>query len=274
MKKRVFTLFLALLIFAALTVTAFADGGYQGNYVIDTTGLLTAEQAESLEAAAKECSESSGCGLYLVIVDDYKSYTGNSSDMDGAISIYESNNFGLGSEKSGVMLMMSMDDRHMYLLCNGDGSRAMSASENTDLRSELKEYFENDQWYKGFKFYMENASKHIYVNAIENNRKLDNSFYSSYIMKTRLIGVGACILIGLIIAAVVTLLLKLQLRSVAQKTEADRYIGGSGLRLNASRDRFTHTTVSRVYDPPSKSSNSNSSSSSGSGGYSGGGDDF
>lgn len=272
MKKRVFSLLLALLIFAALTVTAFADGGYQGNYVVDTTGLLTAEQAESLEAAAKECIESSGCGLYLVIVDDYKSYTGNSSDMDGAISIYEGNNYGLGSEKSGIMLMMSMNDRHMYLLCNGDGSRALPDSENTDLRSELKDYFKNDQWYKGFKFYMENASRQIYVNAIANHKKLDNSFYSSYMMKTRLIGVGVCMLIGLIIAAVVTLLLKLQLRSVAQKTEAGLYIGKEGLQLSARQDRFTGTTKRRVYDPPSKSSNSSSSSSSG--GYSGGGDDF
>lgn len=273
MKKRVFSLLMALLIIMSLSVTAFADGGYEGSYVIDKAGILTEEQANSLEAMAAESSESSGCGIYLVIVDDYRQYTGESFDGDAAEKIYEDRSFGLGDDKSGIMLMMSMDDRHMYLLSHGLGSIALSDSENEDLRDDIKKYFKDDEWYQGFCEYIKKAAGNVYLDSSRSSdHEYDSPIFRSYKLKSRLLGIGVCLVIGLVAAFAVVMVLRAQLRSVAKETDAGRYADKGGLNLSRHYDRFTHRSRSRVYDPPAKSNNSSSSGSSG--GYSGGGSDF
>lgn len=271
MKKRIFSLLMVLLIAVSLTVTAFAD--YEGKYVIDENGLLTTEQAEKLEEMAAECSESSGCGVYLVIVDDYEALTGEYYDHDAAIKIYEGHNFGFGTNKDGIMLMMSMNDRHLCLLANGIGTDSLSESENEDLRQSITKYFKDDEWYEGFCEYIEKAAGYLYLNASKNSDyDYDSPVYSSYKLKSRLLGTGMCFVISLVIALIVVFVLKAQLRSVAQETNAANYIDEDGLNLTKRYDRFTHQTRTRVYDPPNDSDSS--SSSGGSSGYSSGGNDF
>lgn len=271
MKKRIFSLLMALLIVMSLTVTAFAD--YDGKYVMDENGLLTTEQAEKLEEMAAECSESSGCGVYLVIVDDYETLTGEYLDYRAAEKIYEDRNLGFGTNKDGIMLMMSMNDRHLYLLANGVGTDSLSESENEDLRQSITKRFKDDEWYEGFCEYIEKAAGYLYLNASKNSDfDYDSPVYSSYKLKSRLLGIGMCFVIGFVVALIVVFVLKAQLRSVAQETDAANYIDKDGLNLSKSYDRFTHRTRTRVYDPPSKSDSG--SSSGGSSGYSGGGNDF
>ena len=271
MKKRIFSLLMALLVVMSLTVTAFAD--YEGKYVMDENGLLTIGQVEKLEEMAAECSESSGCGVYLVIVDDYQALTGEYYDHDAAVKIYEERNLGYGENKDGIMLMMSMNDRHLCLLSKGVGTDALSKSENEELRKSISRYFKDDEWYEGFSEYIEKAAGYLYLNTSKNSDyDYDSPVYSSYKLKSRLLGIGLCFVIGLVVALIVVFVLKAQLRSVAQETNAANYIDKDGLNLSKRYDRFTHRTRTRVYDPPSKSDSD--SSSGGSSGYSSGGNDF
>lgn len=268
MKKRIICLLMAVLLIMALSVTAFADGGYMGDYVRDYNNLLTQEQAESLEAMAKKASEKVGCGIYLVTVDNYREDTGNSMDFEAAQVIYESNGLGTGENKEGIMLMMSMEDRHMYLLAHGKAAQAAMNKDHTDnVKDHLHDYFSEDDWYNGFCKYVDMAESYAGMAA--------GSPFNSHKVAVILLGVVLCLLIGAVIALIVTLILKQQLKSVAVKAEASNYVDG-GLNLNFRNDVFSHTTVSRVYSPPN---DNNNDSDSGidfdcDGDYSGSGDDF
>ena len=69
------------------------------------------------------------------------------------------------------------------------------------------------------------------------------------------------------ISAFICLILYHQMKTAKQKTEADEYMPGFNLRVK--RDRYTHTTRERTYDPPKKESNSSGGSSVDSDGFGG-----
>lgn len=69
------------------------------------------------------------------------------------------------------------------------------------------------------------------------------------------------------ISAFICLILYHQMKTARQKTEADEYMPGFTLRVK--RDRYTHTTRERTYDPPQKESSSSGGSSVDSDGFGG-----
>ena len=69
------------------------------------------------------------------------------------------------------------------------------------------------------------------------------------------------------ISAFICLILYHQMKTARQKTEADEYMPGFTLRVK--RDRYTHTTRERTYDPPQKESHSSGGSSVDSDGFGG-----
>lgn len=69
------------------------------------------------------------------------------------------------------------------------------------------------------------------------------------------------------ISAFICLILYHRMKTAKRKTEADEYMPGFTLRVK--RDRYTHTTRERTYDPPQKESHSSGGSSVDSDGFGG-----
>lgn len=106
MKKRVFTWLLALLAALTLVVPAWAEQTADDLFVYDTAGLLNEDEWLELEMMADEISWRYNCAVYIVTVDDYEDYD---SDIHyAAANIYNGNDFGIGENREGIMLMLSM----------------------------------------------------------------------------------------------------------------------------------------------------------------------
>ena len=71
MKKRLFSIALCLMLLLSLCVTAHAADGV---YLIDEPGLLTRDEAETLESRAAELTGRYGIGVYIAVVDDFTDY--------------------------------------------------------------------------------------------------------------------------------------------------------------------------------------------------------
>lgn len=71
MKKRLFSIALCLILLLSLCVTAHAADGV---YLIDEPGLLTRDEAETLESRAAELTGRYGIGVYIAVVDDFTDY--------------------------------------------------------------------------------------------------------------------------------------------------------------------------------------------------------
>lgn len=83
--------------------------------VFDQTGLFDSEKTARLEARIRELREQMNMDVVLVTTDD----TGGLSARDYANDFYDEGGFGTGKDASGVLYLLDMDNRELYLSTSG-----------------------------------------------------------------------------------------------------------------------------------------------------------
>jgi len=226
--RLLFTLALTL----TLLFTVCASAAESGSYVFDTAGLLSARERQTLEQTAQELSERNGFGVYLMTVDSIQSAAGSADVFDGATALYDEYGLGLGEERAGVLLLLSMGEREFALITYSDyGNYVFDQETREEMTQWFLDDFAEDDWYAGFADYLA-AGDEVLADAPE---RLQSDIR---------VRVGMIFLIPLGIAAVVVWSLGRRMKSVAVAVQAEAY-AGDGLELTDSYDRFTHTTETR-----------------------------
>ena len=119
MKKRFLTLLLTLLAVLTLTVPAWAEQTPDDLLIYDTESLLTEEEWWELEMTANRISWQYNCAVYIVTIYDYEEY--GDSVYEAAANIYNAQDFGIGQNRDGILLLMSMWDRSYALYVRNGG---------------------------------------------------------------------------------------------------------------------------------------------------------
>ena len=99
-------------------MTVFAESNAQLNYVTDDAGILTDSQWEDLEQRAQQVSEEYQCGVYMITVDDYTDYS-TESVYTADYTIYHDYEMGMGEDRDGIMILLSMEDRDYAMFVYG-----------------------------------------------------------------------------------------------------------------------------------------------------------
>lgn len=232
----------------------------QINNITDMAGLLTESEWEALERQARTLSEEYSFGVYVIAVDDYEDYA-YGDVQDAAEALYHGYDLGVGPDRDGVLLLLSMYDRDYSLISNGDfGHYAFNEEGRGALTEFFLDDFGNDDWYGGFSDYLTWCGN--YLEAAQNGEPFsadDPPMDAAGRMSAILIRVAVILLLPLIIAFIVILILGSKMRSVAAATQAESYIKGN-LILTGRQDRYTHSTETRQ-KVKSESENSKSSGS-------------
>ena len=153
MKKKFLTLLLALMMALALAVPAWAEQQPGDAFVYDMAGLLSEEDDAYLEALASQISWEHNCAVYIVTMEDYQEYD---SDIHYAVvSFYDSNSLGIGENREGILLMLSMYDRSydLYVRDGGIAQYAVSDYGRHKMTDVFLDNFGEDDWRGGFEDY-------------------------------------------------------------------------------------------------------------------------
>jgi len=240
------------------------ESGPQLDNVTDEAGLLTDGEWQELERQARTISEQYGVGTYIVTVDDYRDYT-DGDIYDAADEIYHGYTLGLGEDRDGVMLILSMARRDYLLITYGDFAKyAFSDDGKAYLEDFFLDDFGNDDWYNGFADYLTWSADYL-ENAKNGEPYSDDHVPMTDSARTTgiLIRVGVILLVPLVIAGIYILILTSKMKSVTKAVEASTYMSGN-LHLTRDFDRYSHTTETRR-KIEKKESSSGSSSGGGSG---------
>ena len=269
MKRRLACIVLVALLLLGLCCTAFAEAPAtepQLWNITDTVGLLTSDEDLTLEARAEEISAQYGVGIYLLILEDYSEYYDD--PYETAYELYHQNTLGMGEDRDGVILLMSMSDRKYATFFYGPKAEyAFDAYGQELMEEEFLDDFRDDDWYDGFEDYLEVCDE--YLARAEAGDPVRGDYSSAG--GSSVSGIGTTILVCLgisaVIAMIVCLILRGKMKSVRKGTHADAYVTGS-LNLTASRDQYTHTTETRtkIEHESSDSGGGGSSACSGGGG--------
>ncbi len=243
MKKWITSLLTAMALALFLCVPALATGFEEAqlDFVTDEAGLLSDQEWAELEARAEEISLKYKCGVYIIAVDDFTDYTRDDSVYEAAKALYRGYSLGYGEEKSGELLLLSMEERDYTLIAYGYGNTAFTDYGKDKLTDAFLDDFGDDEWYNGFSDYLEKSASML--QSAREGHPLDVDSDPLIV----LVGIGISLLVGCVVAFVVTVWLSDRLmKSVSAKTEADAYLTAGSVEITGREDRFTYTTETRT----------------------------
>lgn len=260
--KRLVSILTAVLLLAVLILPASAAENPEC-CVYDMEGLLSDEAYLELEALAQDISRERQCAVYFVSVEDYRDY-GNGGIFDVAREIYLANDFGLGENRDGVLLLLSMADRDYSLIGHGFGETALTDYGREYICEHFLDDFAENNWYDGVRDYL-TYTDGLLAQAREGRIYDRGSWITS----------GALwlwsLIFGGVLAALVCLIQRAAMKKkVREKSDAVQYLEGGAVNITRRRDVFSHATeVRQKIEKDTGSSGSHSHSSDGFSGTSG-----
>ena len=230
--------------------------GADMNYIFDLSDQLSYEEWAELEARASDISQRHGCGVYAAFVDDFTEYGGGNDVYKTTYQLYHASELGMGAERDGIIILLSMDDRDYAMFVYGDHAEyAFDRYGQKELEDAFLGYFGDNDWYGGVSHYLDTCDE--YLTRAEEGKPVRKNTLPMYII----VVAASCA-----IAGGICLMLKWKMKTVHQKAEANEYVAAGGLNLTKQYDRYTHTTETRRKVHDDSDSDSGTSSCSGGGG--------
>ena len=253
--KRVCSFLLCVLLLCALCVSVTAvNDGYRR--VMDEANLLTDSQEASLLAKLDEISARHAFDVAVVTVDS----TNGQSARDFADDYFDYNGYGYGDGRNGILLLVSYYDREWWMSTRGYGLVAFTDAGLRYMEDEFVYYLSEEDFVRAFDTYADLCDEML-------TGAEAGSPYDSATLPKQPFNAGSRIvpslIIGALIALVVTVILKGQLKSVRAKESAADYVRPGSLNITQSRDMFLYSTVSKVKRAEQSSGSSSHHSSSG-----------
>ena len=264
MKKALFSLLLGLLLALFLPAAACAAESAEAPesfpFLLDNAGLLRDSQREALESRAAELSETHGCSLYVVTLQDHRQF--NYDVYEAAKGIYEYYELGCGTERNGVLLLLSMEDRDYALIGHGTLGETICGYESSWLLEDaFLDDFRSDDWYGGFDDYLSACDRQL--TRLENGEDItegadiitgpDGLEYHAYNYPggaPRGLSTSAklaiVIFVPLLAALITCSVFRAQMRTAREKTQANDYLVPHSMDLRIRQDLFTHRTETRT----------------------------
>ena len=240
--RKIFSAILA----AAMCVT-FASvnvSAANADKVVDMADILTDSEEEKLEAKITGITDKYGYDIAVVTVNS----TDGKSMMDYADDYYDYNYYG----EDGLMLLYNYTSNEAYITTDGKGIRAFTDNGIQNVGKVVRPYLNSDDYYKAFDSFADETEK--YISYYEKNGK-------AYIKKNYLVIALISLGIGAVIAAIVCLVLKSQLKTAVMQTNAKAYVRKGSKNVTYARDIYLYKKVTqRKIESESGSSTHTSSS--------------
>ena len=246
-KKAIVSLLFALCLLLCMTAAAYADA--QIDYVSDYAGLLSDAQRRDLNDRAAEIADEYNFGVFVVVVNDYKSYV-NGSIADFSENVFHRYGLGRGQKEEGVLLAMSMSNRDYDIYAHGDfGNYAFTDYGKRQLADSFLDNFRGNDWEGGFRDFIENSGNMLEM--ARNGRPVDTWIADQAETGPRMtlgkilvsLGVG-CLTGGATVSG-----MKRQMKTAIRQTGAANYVSLGGVKLSNKRDDFVNRSVTRQVIP-------------------------
>lgn len=260
MKKKWSTIIFSVLILSVLTVFSVSAAG-NTQRLVDDAGLLTESEEKDLLDQLNEISERQQVDVVVVTVESLE----GASAMEYADDFYDGNGYGFGSEKDGILFLISMEEREWYMSTSGFGITAFTDAGLEYISEMILSDLSEGDYAWAFTIFAEMCDDYITQARTGEPYDVDHLPKDPFALIFFLV---VALVIGFVIALIATGIMRLKLRSVYSKTEADSYAKKGSLKLTVEKDLYLYKHVDRRERP--KEENRNNSGSTGSTGRSGG----
>ena len=266
MIKRKITYWLFVVAFICMGID-FVDAQSHPSRLIDNAFLLSDSEKSSLESKLDSISQNQECDVIILSTNTLEGKT----TTEYADDFYDYNNYGIGDDKNGVLLLINMEERDWYISTCGFGITAFTDAGIEYIGNEIQPYLKDAKYSKAFETYADLCDK--FITQAKTGKPYDKKNLPKKpfkIVMEILISVG----IGVAIAFMVGKLMKSQLKTVRSKAQATDYVDKNSLNITNSNEMFIFSRINRTAKPKEKNSGSSTHQSSSGTTHGGGGGKF
>jgi len=244
-KLMIFLLFLS--VFNINALTSFVQGANLGVdtsiKVYDYADLFSDSEEASLSDQANDILERQNIDIAIVTTDD----VGRKSSIQYADDFYDYNDFGYGSRKSGLLLLINMQDREVWISTAGEAMGLFNNSSIVRIIDEMYDYLDDDDYYSAGVRFLSSADEHI-----SSERVKQLPFKEKYSKgRMALFSAGIALVVSSITIGIMYFLHRLSFSPVPN---ANIYSKDGGFKLFRRNDQFINTHTSRTPIPKERDS--------------------
>ncbi|MDD7219763.1 MAG: TPM domain-containing protein [Clostridia bacterium] len=243
-KKRILPVILSVFLLMAFICPVFA--GESISRVVDSADILNDTEEEKLRDKLNEISEKYQCDVSVVT----EASINGQDPQDYADDYFDYFGYGMGEDKSGILLLVTMEERKWQISTHGSAIDIFSESRLQEISDSFISDLSDGDYYEAFKKYARGCEDYL---SGKNHTGGNN-----WGMRI-LISLG----VGFICALIVSGVMRSQMKTVRMNPDARDYLKEGSLQVTKSRDLYLYSQVIRTEKPKADSSGSIHTSSSG-----------
>ena len=221
--------------------------------VVDMAELLSDSDKTALLSKLDEISERQKLDIVVLTVNTLDGKT----PRDYADDFYDYNGYGFGENKDGILLLVSMEDRDWWISTTGYGITALTDAGIEYISEKFLSDLSDGDYAQAFTTYAELCDQFITQAKTGEPYDIGNMPKEPFNVAWNIL---VAFVIGLVVAFVVTNIMKKQLKTVQLKSEANNYVKANSMILTENRDLFLYNQVSRRARPKETDNSSGGSS--------------
>ena len=210
--------------------------------LVDNADLLDDEEEALLLGKLDEVSERQQFDVVIVTA----STIDGKSPMAYADDFFDYNGYGKGADRSGALLLVSMEDRDWWISTRGYGITALTDFGIEKIGDDIiRDGLSDGDYYDAFVTFVKDCDS--YVTQAKNGTPVDRNTYKEPFPFVKRIGASA--VIGLIVSLIVGSALKGKMTSVKAAKTAASYTRPGSFYLRDQSDVFLYNNVTRTAKP-------------------------
>lgn len=251
MKKRLFSIFFALLLSVIPVIPAFAESDILR--LADMADLLSDSEEADLMEKLDEVSERQEVDIVVVTVDSLEGM----STMEYADDFYDYNGYGFGDERDGILFLISMEERDCYIATTGYGITAVTDAGREYMAGKFTDDLSEGNYAAAFMTFVGQCDD--FITQARTGEPYDTGNLPKEPFGAA-VNLAVSFVIALVISLIATGIMRSGLKSVHSQSEADHYIEKDSMKLTNSNDLFLYRHVECREKPKDDRSSSGGSS--------------
>lgn len=217
--------------------------------LMDEGGILSISEESELLATLDEMSERHQCDVAVVTV---KSLDGK-KETRYADDFYDFNGYGMGDQKSGILLLVSMDERKWAISTYGKAISAFTESGLSYMEDRFQPLLTEGDYAEAFTLFAQMCDDYIAQAATGNPYDAGNMPKESFPFLPRL---AISFVVGVIVAFAIVSSMKAQLKSVGFQKSAAAYEKQGSMHVTKRSDLFLYRNITKRRKPKQNSGGS------------------
>ncbi len=209
--------------------------------LVDNADLLTDTEESNLLGRLDQISETQQCDVVIVTTNslDGKSSTQYADDF------FDYNGYGMGTDYSGILLLISMEDRDWAMSTHGFGIDAFTDAGLEYLEDQFLTDLSNGYYVDSFTAYANTCDDML--RQARNGKPYD---YNNMPKEPfSLMWIPIALFGGAVISFIVVGVMKAELKSVRKQAAANNYVRQGSLNITESRDTYLYRKVDKREKP-------------------------